>query len=44
MKGVRWDRLRGELVLSKGWAIFAGFCSLVVVILYLDSLIGGIFR
>ena len=42
--GIYWNKYTQNLELSKGWAITAGFAFGVLVIMYIDSLIGGIFR
>jgi hypothetical protein len=43
MKGIRWDRLRREAVVSRFWAYYFGFSGLVVAVLVLVGVAKAIF-
>ena len=38
--GLYWNHSFQRLELSRGWAFFAGFCVLIMGILYISSFIG----
>ena len=43
MKGIRWDRLSEELVLSRWWAYYFSFSGIVVAVLAAVGIAKAIF-